>query len=74
MGHGVGLDVHESPRVSFVAKDIFQKMSVFTIEPGLYYKSKSAGIRLEDTFYIDHNGNLKNLTSFPMKLSVDEDI
>ena len=74
LGHGVGLDVHESPRVSFVAKDIFQKMSVFTIEPGLYYKSKSAGIRLEDTFYIDHNGNLKNMTSFPMKLSVDEDI
>ena len=74
LGHGVGLDVHESPRVSFVAKDIFQKMSVFTIEPGLYYKSKSAGIRLEDTFYIDHNGNLKNMTSFPMKLSVEEDI
>lgn len=74
LGHGVGLDVHEAPSVSFVAKEIFEKMSVFTIEPGLYYKSKSAGIRLEDTFYIDHNGNLKNLTSFPMKLSVEEDI
>ena len=74
LGHGVGLDVHESPSLSFISNDIFKKMSVFTIEPGLYYKSKSAGIRLEDTFYIDHNGNLKNLTSFPMKLSVDEDI
>lgn len=74
LGHGVGLDVHESPGLSFISNDIFKKMSVFTIEPGLYYKSKSAGIRLEDTFYIDHNGNLKNLTSFPMKLSVDEDI
>ena len=74
LGHGVGLDVHESPSLSFISNDIFKKMSVFTIEPGLYYKSKSAGIRLEDTFYIDHSGNLKNLTSFPMKLSVDEDI
>jgi Xaa-Pro aminopeptidase len=46
-GHGVGLEIHEVPRVG-KGKEILQTGHVITIEPGLYYP-KLGGIRIEDT-------------------------
>lgn len=71
LGHGVGLEVHEFPQLSSRnTQKTFKNETVFTIEPGLYYKSIEAGIRLEDTFYLDKHGKLINLTEYPMELII----
>ena len=49
LGHGVGLQVHEHPKVSMKSKYVFKKNMVFTIEPGIYIKGKF-GVRIEDMF------------------------
>ena len=68
LGHGVGLDVHELPVINLNSEHTLEKGDVFTIEPGLYYPSKGFGIRIEDTLYIDGNGNTINLTYVPKDL------
>ncbi len=52
LGHGVGVKVHESPRLSYKSQDVLQNGNVFTIEPGIYLEN-SFGIRIEDTYYLD---------------------
>ncbi len=47
LGHGVGLAVHEGPRVSYAAADPLPAGSVITIEPGIYLPGEF-GVRLED--------------------------
>ncbi|GIS66978.1 MAG: hypothetical protein CM1200mP6_00460 [Anaerolineaceae bacterium] len=51
-GHGIGLSVHEHPRLSETASedDIFQAGMALTIEPGLYYPEDNIGIRVENYF------------------------
>jgi len=61
-GHGVGLDVHEPPRIS-KRGDILQSGNVVTVEPGLYY-SGIGGVRLEDMVVVQENG-VKNITRCP---------
>lgn len=51
LGHGVGLDVHESPRLAPGSRDRLKSNMVFTIEPGIYIDGK-CGIRIEDTFVL----------------------
>jgi Xaa-Pro aminopeptidase len=53
-GHGIGLEVHEEPRI-YENKDILRKGMVFTIEPGLYYR-KIGGVRVEDTVLVTSDG------------------
>lgn len=48
LGHGVGLDVHEEPRISPKGTHELQENMVFTIEPGIYLQGKF-GVRIEDT-------------------------
>ncbi|CAB3288824.1 Peptidase M24 [Methanocaldococcus lauensis] len=59
LGHGVGLEVHEEPRLSNKLKDnedvILKEGMIITIEPGLYLKNKF-GIRIEDLYLIKKNG------------------
>ena len=55
LGHGVGLEVHEEPRVSFRGDGVLEEGMVITIEPGLY-KPGLGGIRYEDTISITKNG------------------
>jgi Xaa-Pro aminopeptidase len=50
LGHGIGLEIHESPYLSQKSTDILQAGMVFTIEPGLYFDGKY-GLRLEDGYY-----------------------
>jgi len=56
LGHGIGLEVHESPRISFECQEeILQAGMVITVEPGLYVP-KLGGIRYEDMIIITKNG------------------
>ncbi|MGB9707390.1 MAG: M24 family metallopeptidase [Microgenomates group bacterium] len=65
-GHGVGLEIHELPRVSFNSEDILKPGQVFTIEPGIYLNNLW-GIRIEDTIFINKNFEAEILTKFPKK-------
>ncbi len=65
-GHGLGLDVHEFPRISDKSEEVLEPGMVVTIEPGLYYR-EHGGIRLEDTVVITKNGHT-NLTNTPKTL------
>ncbi len=66
-GHGVGVDLHEPPRIGDKSEDILEPGMVITVEPGLYYK-EHGGVRIEDTVLVTKNG-YKNLTNLP-KLSI----
>jgi Xaa-Pro aminopeptidase len=54
-GHGVGLEIHESPRVADGQKEILQPGMVITIEPGVYFPGKW-GIRIEDMVVVTGEG------------------
>ena len=64
-GHGVGLDIHEAPRVGGV-DDPLPEGSVVTVEPGLYYAGVG-GVRIEDMVLV-RKGGCRNLTEFPKSL------
>ncbi len=69
-GHGIGLDVHEAPRISAVSVDEKKVGQVFTIEPGVYYPGKW-GMRIEDTVVISDQGEAEALTRFPKELQLE---
>jgi Xaa-Pro aminopeptidase len=54
-GHGVGLEIHEAPRVAAGQKEILQPGMVITIEPGVYFPGKW-GIRIEDMVAVTKSG------------------
>jgi len=61
-GHGVGLEIHEAPRVAD-APGLLQEGDVITIEPGLYHP-EHGGVRIEDTVAVTADG-YRNLTDYP---------
>jgi Xaa-Pro aminopeptidase len=66
-GHGLGLDIHEPPRIAPVDA-ILRAGHVVTVEPGLYYLS-IGGVRLEDVVVVTAKGN-RNLTDCPQFLEI----
>jgi Xaa-Pro aminopeptidase len=54
-GHGVGLEIHEIPRVADGQKEILQPGMVITIEPGVYFPGKW-GVRIEDMVVVTAGG------------------
>lgn len=66
-GHGVGLDIHEPPRVS-KGRDILKAGEVVTVEPGLYYLD-AGGVRIEDMVLVTKKGCV-NLTKSPKFLEI----
>ncbi len=66
-GHGLGLDIHEPPRIG-ASEARLCGGHVVTVEPGLYYVGMG-GVRLEDVVLVTKNGNL-NLTTYPKFLEI----
>lgn len=62
-GHGVGLDIHELPRVAQRVDDVYELGTVATVEPGVYL-SGVGGVRIEDTCVVTSDG-ARRLTRFP---------
>jgi Xaa-Pro aminopeptidase len=54
-GHGVGLEIHEAPRIAAAQKEILRPGMVITIEPGVYLPGKW-GVRIEDTVVVTETG------------------
>ena len=65
VGHGLGLDLHESPR--FASGKLFEGLSI-TVEPGLYYPGVG-GVRIEDVVIVTKTG-VRNLTKFEEELEL----
>lgn len=71
LGHGVGLNIHEYPRISSnFRQDRLSPGSVVTIEPGLYYPEKGMGVRLEDTVWVRPDGEMEILAPYPYDLVI----
>lgn len=67
-GHGVGLDIHEWPRVGPGSGETLPEGSVVTVEPGVYLPGVG-GARIEDTVVVE-SGGCRALTEAPKELSV----
>ncbi len=68
--HHIGLDVHDVP-------NIYQKMKegmVFTVEPGIYIREESLGIRLENDFVITKDGTFDLMRNIPIEAEEIEDL
>jgi Xaa-Pro aminopeptidase len=68
LGHGVGLEVHEGPRLSLRSDDVLAPNEVVTVEPGVYLPGK-LGVRIEDLVVVTEDG-LRNLSALPKELTL----
>lgn len=67
-GHGVGIDIHEAPTVSFRSEQILEEGDIVTVEPGIYICGEF-GVRIEDMAYINDK-SYENLTKSEKSLII----
>jgi Xaa-Pro aminopeptidase len=70
LGHGVGLEVHEAPRLSTRSEDVLAVGETVTVEPGIYLPG-SFGVRIEDLVVTTDDGH-RNLSGLPKELRAVE--
>lgn len=67
-GHGIGLEVHELPGLSFRSETVLEPNMAVTVEPGIYLPG-IGGVRIEDDILITEDGNVR-LTHSPKELII----
>jgi Xaa-Pro aminopeptidase len=67
-GHGVGLEVHEGPRLATTSEDELTENNVVTVEPGVYLPGRF-GVRIEDLVVVTADGH-RNLSGLPKELQI----
>lgn len=72
LGHGIGLEVHEAPKVRANSEDVLESGMVITIEPGIYIPDWG-GIRIEDDILVTHDG-YRILSSIPRDVTTTDAI
>lgn len=68
LGHGVGMEVHEAPRLGRTSDDVLAVGDVVTVEPGVYVPDQF-GVRIEDLVVVEASG-MRNLSSTTKELRV----
>jgi Xaa-Pro aminopeptidase len=68
LGHGVGLEVHEGPRLATTSEDELREGNVVTVEPGVYLPGRF-GVRIEDLVVVTADGH-RNLSGLPKDLQI----
>ena len=68
LGHGVGLEVHEGPRLATTSEDELRAGNAVTVEPGIYLPGR-LGVRIEDLIVLTADG-YRNLSGTPKELQV----
>ena len=68
LGHGIGLEIHEHPRIVIASRQVLRPGMVFTVEPGLYLPCRY-GVRTEDDVLVTAQG-VENLCSLPHRISI----
>jgi len=66
LGHGIGLEVHESPRVNSTNEELLPESAVVTVEPGIYIEGKY-GVRIEEDVLVKKD-SFEKLTNLPREL------
>jgi Xaa-Pro aminopeptidase len=68
LGHGVGLEVHEAPRLATTSQDELREGNAVTVEPGIYLPGRF-GVRIEDLVVLTADG-YRNLSGTPKELQI----
>ncbi len=68
LGHAVGIDIHESPRLSMLCTDLTRENQVLTVEPGVYLPGVG-GVRIENSCVVTADG-CYSLTTAPKELII----
>ena len=68
LGHGIGLQIHECPRIVIGNETVLKPGMIFTVEPGLYFPD-DCGVRTEDDVLVTEDG-VENLSHTPHRIHI----